>query len=55
MCHFAYTTPRKAEQVSYWKSLVFWLKQAYSQPVTACGLIEGELSTDIVVLDRDHF
>ena len=32
--------------------LVFWLKQAYSQPASECGLIEEKLSSDIVILVR---
>ena len=31
---------------------VFWLKQAYSQPASECGLMEDKLSSDIVVLVR---
>ena len=28
-------------------STVFWLKQAYSQPATECGLMEGKLSVGL--------
>ena len=44
--HFAYSTK------SFWfctaNYVVFKLKQAYSQPATNCGLIEGNLFTNIV-------
>ena len=46
-CHFAYST--ESFRFCTEKYVVFWLKQAYSQPATDCGLIEGTLSTDTVV------
>ena len=46
--HFAYSTE------SFWfctaNYVVFKLKQAYSQPATNCGLIEGNLFTNIVAV-----
>ena len=45
------TLPTSQESFRFWDKnyVVFWLEQAYSQPATDCGLIEGKLSTETVV------
>ena len=41
-------TPQRASGSVLKEYVVFWLEQAYSQPATDRGLIEGKLSTDTV-------